>query len=172
MHYVTELFINYEQQYKPYFHVFFDDKKEEENYPTNLNLGIIDSFKHLIRANITNKQKEIIKGYCYGKQKIKKKKIIIDYPVTSLKGLFKDCNSLKEINFIQFYRKNIVDMSQMFYNCTGLIKLNFSSFNSVNVKNMSDMFSLCVRLKKYDFSNFSTENVTDMSYMFSECTNL
>ena len=74
MHYVTELFINYEQQYKPYFHVFFDDKKEEENYPTNLNLGIIDSFKHLIRANITNKQKEIIKGYCYGKQKIKKNK--------------------------------------------------------------------------------------------------
>ena len=57
MHYVTELFINYEQQYKPYFHVFFDDKKEEENYPTNLNLGIIDSFKHLIRANITKKKK-------------------------------------------------------------------------------------------------------------------
>ena len=68
----NEKFINYEQQYKPYFHVFFNDSEKEEKYPTNLNLGLLDSFKHFIKSNITNPKKEMVMGYIYAKQKIKK----------------------------------------------------------------------------------------------------
>ena len=58
-----------------------------------------------------------------------------------LKCLFKDCTGIRHINFIQFYRKNITDMSQMFYNCNNLEKLTMKNFVTINVTNMSDMFS-------------------------------
>ena len=167
-----ELFINYEQRYKQYFHVYFNDSEDEQDYPKNINYDLIDSFKHFIRSKITNKEKELVKGYFLKKHKIKKIKIVIDYPVTSLKCLFKDCTGIRHINFIQFYRKNITDMSQMFYNCNNLEKLTMKNFVTINVTNMSDMFQVCRRIKTIDFSSFDTKNVTDMSFMFSECENL
>ena len=170
--YRNALFINYEQQYKPYYHVFFNNGEIEQDYPKNINLDLFDSMKHFIRSKITNKEKEIVKGYFYEKQKIKKIKIIIDYPVTSLKGLFKNCHCIASINFKQFYRKNISDMSQMFYNCASLIKLNMKNFVTQNVTNMSEMFWVCKNIKSFDFSSFNTEKVTNMKFMFSECESL
>ena len=163
------LFINYEQQYKPYYHVYFNDKNEEEKYPTNMYYKKLDMIKHFIRSKITNKEKEIIKGYFYSKDKIKKIKIIIDNEVKTLKGLFKGCDCINEIKFIQFNRKNIVDMSEMFYGCSSLSKLDMTNFITDNVTNMSDMFVNCRRIKNLNVSSFHTSKVEDMSYMFSEC---
>ena len=36
----SSLFVDYEQRYKPYFHVFFNDEKKEQEYPTNINLEL------------------------------------------------------------------------------------------------------------------------------------
>ena len=168
----SSLFVNYEQRYKPYFHVFFNDEKKEQEYPTNINLELLDSIKHFVRSKITNKKKEIVKGYTPPNKEIKKIKIVIDYQVTSLRGLFKNC-CFKEINFIQFYRKNIVDMSQMFYNTDiDKDKYVFNNFVTVNVTNMSEMFASCEYLKTINLSNFDTRNVTDMGFMFSRCERL
>ena len=67
-----ELFINYEQQYQPYYHAFFNKSEKEQDYAKNINLGLFDSMVHFVRSKITNKEKEIVKGYFKKKQKIKK----------------------------------------------------------------------------------------------------
>ena len=73
-------FINYNEENKKYFHIFFNGDKSNE----------------------------IDRNYFYPDEKnISKINVVIDYKVTSLKELFKDCICLKEINFIRFNRKNI-----------------------------------------------------------------
>ena len=63
-------FITIPDEYKEYFHIYFDDKKEE------------------IKSNCT-KQNE----------KVKKIKIIIDYPVKSFKYLFANTDYINSIFF-------------------------------------------------------------------------
>ena len=167
----TELFINFEQQYRPYYHIYFNDKKVEENFPINLNMSNFESLKYFIRSKITNKKKEIIQGYFFKKNNVKTIKIVIDDKVKSLKGLFKNCRCYKEINFINFNRKNIEDMSEMFYGCTSLIKFNLTNFRSDNVTNMSDMFAHS-GIRNLKLNNLNTSNVTNMNYMFSDCDHL
>ena len=79
-------FININENDKLYYHIYFNDNKEE----------------------IKNKY-EINK-----KDKVTKIKIIIDYQVKSFKELFYECRCIKSINFKKFYRNNITDMSEMF----------------------------------------------------------
>ena len=122
-----------------FYHVYFNDN-EKELFPQYKS-----SFK------------------CEGK--IKKVKLIINYEVKSLKGLFKGCRFIKKINFIKFSRKDINDTSEMFYNCS-IEELNLSNFKSDNVKDMSKIFAECHELKKIIFSNFKTNNVINMSEMF------
>ena len=163
------LFINFEQKYKPYYHIYFNDnEKEKENYPINLDMTKMEPIKHFFRSNFQNNENEIIKGFYYGKDKIKKIKIVIDNEVKTLKGLFKNCSSFKEINFIQFNRKNINDMSEMFYGCTSLIKINLNNFKTDNVTNMSDMFGHC-GLRSLKLPKLFTSKVINMNYMFSDC---
>ena len=154
---------------KKYYHIYFNDKKEEikENY-----------FREI--------------------EKVKKIKIIIDYKVENLSRLFFNCLGIKSLNFKKFARTNInnmidmfywcsllneldvsnfktnnvVKMSGMFYGCSSLKKINVSNFNTNNVRDMSNMFSGCSLLKKLDLSNFNTNKVIDMSDMFNGCSSL
>ena len=136
-------FINFKKEDEKYFHIFFNDSKEE------------------IKRNYTNKYDEA-----------KKIKIIINYPIKSFKNLFDECKSIESIYFKQFIRNNINNMSGMFYRCLSLKDINFSNFNTENVKDMAGMFSWCTSLKKLDLSNFNTQNVKNMWSMFSDCSNL
>ena len=72
-------FININEDDKLYFHIYFNDNKEE----------------------IKNKY-EIDE-----QDKVKKIKIIIDYQVKSFNGLFSFCECIESINFIKFYRNNV-----------------------------------------------------------------
>ena len=105
-------FINIKKNYKLYYHIYFNDNKEE--------------IKNKYRIN--------------KKDKVAKIKIIIDYQVKSFKELFSWCKCIESINFKKFYRDNIIDMSNMFKECSSLKEVNLNNFNTNNVTNMSHMF--------------------------------
>ena len=136
-------FINIREN-KKFYHIFFNDNKEEINDKYSIN----------------------------EKDKVIKIKIIIDYQVKSFENLFKNCGCIKSINFKKFHRNNIDNMSHMFYYCQFLEELNLSSFKTHNVSDMSNMFEACKSLKELNLSNFNTGEVTDMNSMFQECNKL
>ena len=138
-----EDFIKIEEKDKKYFHIYFNDNKEE-----------------------------IKKTYLNEEDKVSKINIIIDYQIKSFKGLFYDCEYIESINFNKFYRIDITDMSFMFFGCSSLKKLNLSNLNTNNVTDMRSMFYRCSKLKELNLSNFNTNNVTDMSSMFVLCSSL
>ena len=106
-------FIDIDYRFQKYFHIYFNNNKNEET------------------------KKEI---FLSGDHKITKINIIIDYQVDSFTRLFKDCFNIESIYFKRFNRNNISDMSFMFFGCSSLKELNLSNFNTINVKNMSYMF--------------------------------
>ena len=133
-------FINIKNENKGYYHIYFNNNKEE------------------IKRNYIDKD-----------EKIENIKIIIDYQIKSFESLFENCYIIDSIYFKKFYRNNINNMSFMFYNCSSLKELNLNNFNTNNVTNMGGMFARCSLLKELNLNNFNTNNVTNMKYMFSEC---
>ena len=83
-------FININENDELYYHIYFNDNKEE----------------------IKNKFK------IDEEDKVTKIKIIIDYQVKSFNHLFSEIYSIESINFKKFYRNNISDMSFMFFKCS------------------------------------------------------
>ena len=137
------IFINFEKEDKPYYHVYFNNENKERkiNYFTK-------------NQNITNI------------------KIIIDEEIKSFKYLFCVCNCIEKVNFIKFNRKDIYDMSYMFFKCSSLKEINFNNFHTDNVIDMSYMFSECSSLKELKLDNFNTIKVTRMCGMFQGCSSL
>ena len=135
--------INYYEVYGEYYHIYFNDNKEE------------------IDKTEINKE-----------DNASKIKIIIDYKIKSFGHLFSSCNCIESINFKKFVRNNIDNMSYMFFDCSSLKELNFSNFNTNNVTDMSVMFARCSSLKELNLSNFNTNNVTNMNEMFYGCSSL
>ena len=136
-------FININKNNLPYYHIYFNDNDKEEK-------------RNAIKEN----------------EKVEKIKIIIDYNIKSLKGLFYNRKCIKRINFKKFNRKDIKNMSNMFRDCFSLEELNLSNFNTNNATDVSSMFRNCSSLKELNLSNFNTNNVTNMGYMFNNCSSL
>ena len=107
-------FINIVKENEIYYHIYFNDNKEE------------------IKRNYLNKN-----------DNVSKIKIIIDYQVKSFEELFYYCECIEYINFKKFYRNNINNMGTMFSGCSSLRELNLSNFNTNNVTNMRGMFYGC-----------------------------
>ena len=89
-------FINIKEEDKKYFHIYFNDNKEE------------------IKKTELNKE-----------DKVSKINIVIDYQIKSFEGLFLYCKCMEFINFKKFYRNDITNMSYMFSYCSSLKELNF-----------------------------------------------
>ena len=85
---ISYKFININENEKSYFHIYFNDNKED------------------IKKTKLNKE-----------DNASKINIIIDYQIKSFKGLFYDCEYIESINFNKFYRIDITDMSLMFFGC-------------------------------------------------------
>ena len=126
-------FINIDENDKLYYHIYFNDDKEEikNKYKIYTEDGMI---KH--------------EYYIDEEDKVTKIKIIIDYQVKSFKKLFHYCECIESINFNKFYRNNITDMSFMFCDCSSLKELNLTNFNTNNVTNMNGMFYKMLIIKK------------------------
>ena len=137
-------FINFhKKEDKSYFHIYFDDNKEE------------------IKRNF------LIKN-----ENISKINIIIDYQIKSLDYLFSDCQCIKLITFKKFNRKKIDSMECMFNNCSSLIEINLSNFNTEDVTRMNEMFRNCKLLEELNLSKFDTKNVVSMHQIFKGCSSL
>ena len=136
-------FIYYKMENEPFFHIYFDDEKEEK------------------RRNYL-KQNEVVE----------KIRIIIDYQITSFCDLFKGCQCIESINFKKFNRKNITNMRGMFSGCISLKDINLSHFITDNVEDMSYMCRFCSLIMDLSLINFDTNNVTNMSFMFTGCSSL
>ena len=117
--YDENYFIRIKSNEEPYFHIFFDDNKEE-----------------------------IKRAFFKKNERVKKIKVIIDYEIKSFFNLFHNCEIIEKINFIQFNRKDIIDMSYMFLGCSSLEEINFSCFKFDKVKDIDSMFYGCLSLKK------------------------
>ena len=139
-------FININTDNEKYYHIYFNNNKEEE-----------------IKRNYINKYENI---------KIKIINIIIDYQVISFKDLFSFCECIEAIYFKKFYRNNINNMFAMFYVCSSLKELNLNNFKTDNVIDMSLMFGECTSLNKLNLNNFKTDKVTNMRGMFCNCPSL
>ena len=128
-------FINYSKEDEKYYHIYFNDNKEEKK-----------------------------RKYISEDEQIKIIKIIIDYQVKSFENLFFNCKCIESINFKKFYRNNISNMNRIFCRCSSLKKLNLNNFKTNNVTNMEFMFSGCSSLSELNLNNFKTNNVTNMEY--------
>ena len=136
-------FINIDEETGKYYHIYFDDNKEETETK-----------------------------YLYKNENVEKFRVIIDYQIKSFEGLFWNINCIEYVYFKKFFRNNITNMGSMFYRCSSLKGLNLSNFNTNNVTNMESMFEECSSLKELNLSNFNTNNVTNMRLMFCGCSSL
>ena len=118
---------------------------DKDKYGNFINLIKDNSYYHIY---FNDRKEEIHRNYITANDKVKKIKIIINYNVKSFENLFQECACIKSINFIKFYRNDIVNMSKMFFECISLKEIKFSNFNTKNVTNMSKMFNSCVSLKE------------------------
>ena len=107
-------FINIKEEDKKYFHIYFNDNKEE------------------IKKTELNEE-----------DNVSKINIIIDYQIKSFSELFYYCKCIESIKFKKFYRNNITNMSYMFSECSSLKELKLNNFNTNNVTNMSNMLRGC-----------------------------
>ena len=92
-------FINISDDEKDYYHIYFDNSKEE------------------IKRNYFNKD-----------DYVKNIKIIIDYQVKSFNELFAYCKCVNSISFKKFHRTNITDTVKIFDSCLLLKEIHFSNF--------------------------------------------
>ena len=134
-------FINIKKGEESYYHIYFNDDKEE------------------IKRNYFNENDNVTNI-----------NIIIDYQVKSFRELFNWCKCIESISFKRFYLNNINNMDSMFGDCSSLKEINLSHFNTNNVTNMYRMFWGCSSLKEINLSNFNTDKVTNMKYMFYGCS--
>ena len=71
--------------------------------------------KSLYHIYFNKGKEEVSRNYYLEEDNVIKIKVIIDEDkeMTSLDGLFKSCNCIKEITFIRFNRRNILNMNNM-----------------------------------------------------------
>ena len=169
-----------------YFSIYYNKKKNKSNIYDNVTKKLwnnINKIQNFINIDFGNESHyhiffnndyniEIKKSYFTDDDNITKINIKIDYEIKSLKRLFYNCKCIEKINFINFNRSNITNMSSLFESCSGLKEINFGKFKTKNVTDMSKMFYGCESLTNINLSSFNTKNVNDMSYMFRNCDSL
>ena len=92
--------------------------------------------------------------------------------VTSMNGVFYNCNKLTSIDLSHFNTDAVTFMPNMFYGCTKLTNIDLSGFNTTQVTNMEYMFSGCTNLASVKLDSFNTQNVVYMGNMFENCGEL
>ena len=153
----------------------FENVKREKKWKNSKDDYLSENEKE-IKENIEiTINKKIIEFTYYYKFK-KERKYTIEYSfknsITKTNHMFRNCNTLINLNLSNFNTNKVSNMSNMFYDCNSLKNLNLSNFKTQNVNNMSSMLDGCKSLTNLNLSNFNTQNVTDMSCMFRDCYSL
>ena len=155
--------------YKKYFHIYFNDNKQEikrnyyskDDHVTKITIRIDHQVQSLEYLFINNFSFESILFKKFSRKNI-----------TNMKMMFHGCKALKQLDLSNCCTNNVINMKGMFSKCSSLEEINLSKFNTSNVTDFGEMFSGCTSLKKIDLSNFNTDNVTNMKKMFYDCKSL
>ena len=105
--------------YKEYCEIEIEIIPTKDKYGEFINIDVNDELYYHIYFN-DNKEEIKNKYEINEEDKVTKIKIIIDYQVKSFNHLFSECGCIESINFKKFYRNNITDMSSMFRGCSSL----------------------------------------------------
>ena len=163
-------FVNINKNEEFYYHIYFNDNKEEikNKYEINKNEKI-SNIKIVIDYQVKSFEKLFFRCMCIESINFKK---FYRNNITSMSEMFSECSSLKELNLSTFNTNNVIKMNYMFNECSSLKEINLSKFNTSKVKKMIGMFARCSSLKELNLSNFNTYNVTNMTEMFYNCFSL
>ena len=161
---------DYKEYSEIYSSIEIEIKPAEDKYGEFINIDNEKEIYYHIYFN--NNKEEIKRNYLNENENVKIIKIIINHQTKSFKRLFHECKCIENIYFKKFYRNNINNMEYMFAFCSSLKELNLSNFNTNNVRNMGGMFCWCSSLKELNLSNFNTNNVRNMKSMFHGCSSL
>lgn len=94
------------------------------------------------------------------------------YRVTSISGMFQNCEALTEIDLNDWDTSMITDMSSAFAGCESLKVLNVDKWNTSNVTTLNGTFSSCSKLSELDVSKWDVSNVTTLNNTFENCSSL
>ena len=152
-----------------YYHIYFNDNFEEINRDYITMEDHVTKIKIVIDYEIKN-----LFGLFYRITFIRKITFIKfrRNDIKNIMYIFKECSSLEEINISNFDTHSLTNTKEMFYGCQSLKALNLASFNNNNIKDMSSMFYECESLEELNISNFITNNVTNMDNIFYGCKSL
>ena len=92
--------------------------------------------------------------------------------VTSAKGLFRYCESLRSIDVSNWDMSNVTDVSYMFYGCEALRELELGAWDTSSVTDASYLFYGCSRIENLYVNQWDTSNITSMTGMFGECRSI
>ena len=161
--------INVKEDELQYYHIYFNDNKEEMKRYSLEEEDKVSKIKIIIDYQVKSFEQLFCCCKCVKSISFKK---FYRINISNMSSMFDSCSSLEELNLSNLNTNNVNDMSCMFYECSSLKELNFSNFNNSKVTNMRSMFYKCTSLKELNLSNFNTNNVIDMSYMFYGCSSL
>ena len=90
----------------------------------------------------------------------------------SLDSIFKNCYSLKYVNFTNFSTDKVTSMLNAFQNCYSLTSIDLSSFRTDKINTLGYMFDNCRSLTSLDLSYFFLSGSESKYHMLYNCTNL
>ena len=92
--------------------------------------------------------------------------------LTSVHGMFIDCEELKSIDLSGLDTSHVDDMAELFNGCVSLKAIDLSMLDTSSVTTMYWMFVACSSLQTVNLSTLSFESVRDMRGFFEDCTAL
>ena len=90
-----------------------------------------------------------------------------------IEGMFDGCKSLTTLKGLNTLITNdVINMKNLFRNCESLLNLDVSNFNMKKVVNISGMFNNCKKITALSTNNWVGNEIKDISYLFSGCEEL
>ena len=162
-------FINMHKKNQPYFHIYFNEDKEE------IKRNYIKKGENLskIKVIIKYRSKQVCRRLFYKIKNIRKIKFV-KFTMDNIRDvsfMFSE-SSLEYIDFSCFNTEKVIDMDCMFQDCILLKELNLSNFNTANVKYMNQLFFGCYYLKELDISSFKSNNLKGVCGIIKGCESL
>ena len=137
---------NYKEYSEKYSSIEIEIKIANNKYDFFINTPK-DEDKKYYNIYFNNNKEEIKGNYLEKGEKIKIIYIIIDYQIKSFDSLFLNCNCIEYICFKKFCMNNINSMRYMFCECSSLKELNLNNFISDNVRKYVLLLFIINRIK-------------------------
>ena len=129
-----------------------------------------DYLKYIKEMSINNQIVSPKEYHAFTSQGTHSVRVIIDISeINSTSYMFYNSEHLISINFTsKFNTKSIENMDSMFRNCGSLKYIDFSFFNTEKTKIFDGMFYGCSSLKSFSFSYINTTNAESMKSMLKD----